>query len=237
MSEIENQTPTEQVVTPEVPEQQTEQQVEQKKDSYQELPDWARKRMGELAAQKNAAKEEAAKFQAQLAQFQQQQPEATPQFQSQDEMMKYAERIAAEKLAQQTFVQKMGQIEASAKEQFGEEYDKAISNLSLAGVQSNDFLQALAEIPNPEKVLVYLGRSDNVNEAIRVANLSPMQLGIEMTKLSQKAAKELSKQRSSAPAPISDVGGGSSSSGGGAEPPMSDTAAWVAWRNKTKKSR
>ena len=234
MSEIENQAPAE-VTTPEVTEQ-VEQQVEKKTDSYQELPDWARKRMGELAAQKNAAKEEAARYQAQLTQFQQQ-PQEQPQFQSQEELMKAAERIAAEKLAQQTFVQKMGQIESNAKEQFGEEYDKAISNLSLAGVQSNDFLQALAEIPNPEKVLVYLGRSDNVNEAIRVANLSPMQLGIEMTKLSQKAGKELSKQRSSAPAPISDVGGGSSSSGGGAEPPMSDTAAWVAWRNKTKKSR
>lgn len=236
MSEtIENQTPETPVEQQAAPEAQVEQH-EEKKDSYHELPDWARKRMGELAAQKNAAKEEAARIQAILAQTQSQ-PTQQPQFQSQDELMKAAERIAQEKLAQQTFVQKMTQIESTAKEAYGEEYDKAISNLSLAGVQSNDFLQALAEIPNPEKVLVYLGRSDNVNEAIRVANLSPMQMGIEMTKLSQKAAKELSKQRSSAPAPIGEVGGSSSSSGGGAEPPISDTQAWMAWRAKTKKSR
>jgi hypothetical protein len=48
----------------------------------------------------------------------------------------------------------------------------------------------------------------------------------------------LSKPRSRAPAPVSEVGGGSSSSNsGGAEPPISDTAAWMAWRAKTKKSR
>jgi hypothetical protein len=225
--------------TPQIenPEPVVEQVEEPKKDSYHDLPDWARKRMGELAAQKNAEKERAAQLQAQLEQLNQQ-PQQQPQFQSQEELLKVAEQIAAKKLAEQSFVQKMSQIESNAKEQFGEEYDKAISNLSLAGVQSNDFLQALAEIPNPEKVLVYLGRSDNVNEAIRVANLSPMQLGIEMTKLSQKAAKEFSKPRSNAPAPIGEVGGSSSvSSGGGAEPPISDTAAWMAWRNKTKRAR
>jgi hypothetical protein len=110
--------------------------------------------------------------------------------------------------------------------------------LSLAGVQSNDFLRALAEIPNPEKVLVYLGRSDNVNEAIRIANLSPLQMGIEMTKLSSKAGKEFTKQRSNAPAPVGEVTGGSSApSSGGSEPPMTDTQAWIAWRNKTKRGR
>lgn len=206
---------------------------EPKKDSYHDLPDWARKRMGELAAQKNAEKERAAQLQAQIESFSQQAPTA----QSQEDVYAIAQKIADQRLSEQTFIQKMGQIESTAKEQFGEEYDRAISNLSLAGVQSNDFLKALAEIPNPEKVLVFLGRSDNVADAIRIANLNPLQMGIEMTKLSSKAAKELSKQRSNAPAPVGEVSGGSSASSGGTEPPMSDTQAWIAWRNKTKRSR
>jgi hypothetical protein len=237
MSEtIENQTPETQIeqLAEAKPEAQTPN--EPKKDAYHDLPDWARKRMGELAAQKNAEKERAAQLQAQVEAFNQTQQSYQPQ--SQEDVMAMAQRIADQRLSEQTFVQKMGQIEATAKEQFGEEYDKAISNLSLAGVQSNDFLKALAEIPNPEKVLVFLGRSDNVSDAIRIANLNPLQMGIEMTKLSSKAAKELSKQRSNAPAPVGEVMGSSSSStSGGAEPPMSDTQAWIAWRNKTKRSR
>jgi hypothetical protein len=219
-------------------EPKVEAQTELKKDAYHELPDWARKRMGELAAQKNAERERAAQLQAQIEALSAQNTQQSFQPQSQEDVYSVAAKIAEQKLQEQTFIQKMGQIEATAKEQFGAEYDKAISNLSLAGVQSNDFLKALAEIPNPEKVLVYLGRSDNVADAIRIANLSPLQMGIEMTKLSSKASKEFSKQRSNAPAPVGEVSGGSSgSNSGGAEPPMSDTQAWIAWRNKTKRSR
>jgi hypothetical protein len=238
MSEtIETQTTENPEVTIEqLAEPKVETQTELKKDAYHELPDWARKRMGELAAQKNAERERAAQLQAQIEALNQAPQQHQPQ--SQEDVYAVAAKIAEQKLQEQTFIQKMGQIEATAKEQFGAEYDKAISNLSLAGVQSNDFLKDLAEIPNPEKVLVYLGRSDNVADAIRIANLSPLQMGIEMTKLSSKASKEFSKQRSNAPAPVGEVSGGSSgASSGGAEPPMSDTQAWIAWRNKTKKSR
>ena len=217
-------------------EPKAEVQTELKKDAYHELPDWARKRMGELAAQKNSERERAAQLQAQIDALNQA-PQQQYQPQSQEDVYTVAAKIAEQKMQEQSFIQKMVQIEATAKEQFGSEYDKAISNLSLAGVQSNDFLRALAEIPSPEKVLVYLGRSDNVAEAIRIANLNPLQMGIEMTKLSNKANKEFSKQRSNAPAPVGEVSGGSSSGGGGAEPPISDTQAWMAWRNKTKKSR
>jgi len=205
-----------------------------KENSYHDLPEWARRRMGELAEQKRSAAEKAAALEAQLNQYSQAPAQPAPQ----EDVMKMAQQIARQELEQRQFVEKMSSIEQKAKNEFGEDYDRSISNLSMAGVQSNDFLRALAEIPNPEKVLVYLGKSENVGDAVKIANMSPLQMGIELTKLSTKAAKELSPRKSSAPAPVSDVDGSSSSrSSGGAEPPISDTAAWMEWRRANARKK
>ena len=50
-TQIDSELPQE-IVTPEEPKQEAKQE-----NSYNELPDWARRRMGELAAEKNAAKQ------------------------------------------------------------------------------------------------------------------------------------------------------------------------------------
>ena len=219
------------------PQQTPEQKAPEAKDnSYHDLPEWARKRMGELAAAKNNAAEQLAALKAQM----QSQPEPQQQYQPQNtqNIEELATQIANQRVQEQTFLNKMNEIEKNAKAEFGQEYDRSVQNLQLAGVGGNDFLHALAEVPNPEKVITYLGKSENVNDAIRISQLSPMQLGIELTKLSTKAAKELSKQKSSAPAPVGEVTGGSSApTGAGAEPPMSDTEAWVAWRRATARKK
>jgi len=207
---------------------------EAKDNSYHDLPEWARKRMGELAAAKNSAAEQLAALKAQI----QVQQEPQQSYQPQQNVEELATQIANQRLQEQTFLNKMNDIEKRAKEEFGQDYDRSVQNLQLAGVGGNDFLHALAEVPNPEKVITWLGKSENVNDAIRIASLSPMQLGIELTKLSTKAAKELSKQKSSAPAPVGEVSGGSSApTGAGAEPPMSDTEAWVAWRRANARKK
>jgi len=228
MSELIEAQIQEATTTPEVAPETT------KENSYHDLPEWARRRMGELAEQKRTAAEKAAALEAQLNQFSQAPAPAAPQ----EDVMKMAQQIARQELEQRQFVEKMTSIEQTAKKEFGEDYDRSISNLSMAGVQSNDFLRALAEIPNPEKVLVYLGKSENVGDAVKIANMSPLQMGIELTKLSTKAAKELSPTKSRAPAPVADVDGSSSSrSSGGAEPPMSDTVAWMEWRKANARKK
>jgi len=228
MSELIEAQTQEATTTPEVAPETT------KENSYHDLPEWARRRMGELAEQKRTAAEKAAALEAQLNQFSQAPATAAPQ----EDVMKMAQQIARQELEQRQFVEKMTSIEQTAKKEFGEDYDRSISNLSMAGVQSNDFLRALAEIPNPEKVLVYLGKSENVGDAVKIANMSPLQMGIELTKLSTKAAKELSPTKSRAPAPVADVDGSSSSrSSGGAEPPMSDTVAWMEWRKANARKK
>ena len=213
-------------------------QEAKQENSYNELPDWARRRMGELAAEKNAAKQKLEEYQSK-PQYQppQEQQSYSPQENIQELAMTYAKQIAERQVQEQSFVNRMTEIEKNAKEEFGDVYDKSVTNLQLAGVGGQDFLQALAAIPAPEKVITFLGKSENINEAIRIANLSPMQMGVELTKLSSKATKELGKQKSNAPAPVGDVEGGSSRTSGGAEPSPSDTAAWIAWRNSNARRR
>ena len=187
-TQIDSELPQE--IVNEEPKQETKQE-----NSYNELPDWARRRMGELAAEKNAAKQKLEEMQSK-AQYQppQEQQSFSPQENIQELAMTYAKQIAAQQAQEQSFVNKMTEIEKNAKEEFGDVYDKSVTNLQLAGVGGQDFLQALAAIPAPEKVITFLGKSENINEAIRIANLSPMQMGVELTKLSSKAIKELGKQ-------------------------------------------
>ena len=213
---------------------ETPKEEPKQENSYNELPDWARRRMGELAAEKNAAKQKLEEYQNQSHQPEQ---NYAPQENIQELAMTYAKQIAAQQVQEQSFVAKMTEIEKNAKAEFGDVYDKSVTNLQLAGVGGQDFLQALAAIPSPEKVITYLGKSENINDAIRIANLSPMQMGVELTKLSSKATKELGKQKSNAPAPVGDVDGGSSRATGSVEPDPSDTAAWVAWRAANARKR
>ena len=213
---------------------ETPKEEPKQENSYNELPDWARRRMGELAAEKNAAKQKLEEYQNQSHQPEQ---NYAPQENIQELAMTYAKQIAAQQVQEQSFVAKMTEIEKNAKAEFGDVYDKSVTNLQLAGVGGQDFLQALAAIPSPEKVITYLGKSENINDAIRIANLSPMQMGVELTKLSSKATKELGKQKSNAPAPVGDVDGGSSRATGSVEPDPSDTTAWVAWRSANARRR
>ena len=217
-------------------EQQTTQEPASQENSYNELPEWVKRRMGELAAEKNAAKQKLEELEAK------QKTEIpyeniAPQQNIEELAMQYAKQIAERQVQEQSFVAKMTEIEQKAKEEFGTEYEKSVANLSLAGVGGHEFLQALAAIPSPEKVITYLGRSENINEAIKIATLSPLQMGVELTKLSTKATKELGKQKSNAPAPVGDVEGGSSRSLGAVEPDPSDTAAWIEWRKKNQRRK
>ena len=213
---------------------ETPKEEPKQENSYNELPDWARRRMGELAAEKNAAKQKLEEYQNQSHQPEQ---NYAPQENIQELAMTYAKQIAAQQVQEQSFVAKMTEIEKNAKAEFGDVYDKSVTNLQLAGVGGQDFLQALAAIPSPEKVITYLGKSENINDAIRIANLSPMQMGVELTKLSSKATKELGKQKSNAPAPVGDVDGGSSRASGSVEPDPSDSEAWIRWRAANARKR
>lgn len=220
-------------------------------------PDWVPRRMGELAAQRRAAEQRAdqaeqraREHQAELAALRagggNQGGETTAnvdqlarayaqQLRDQD---RETERVQREQQAQvNDFNTNLQAVQSAGDKEFGEDFKKSVDTLLMAGVGGQQFLQVVFEVPSPEKVIAYLGKPENVEEAIRVSQLSPTKMAVEMTKLASKAVKEMAKQVSKAPAPVETVAGSSGSGGVGAMPDPKDTKAWMAYRNKNARRK
>jgi hypothetical protein len=207
---------------------------------------WVPKRISEITAARRAAEARAEQAEAELARLRagQQQPtgDGAPQPQQQpnqnvDQLARaYAERMVREQRDQESLTTRIAAINEAGTKEFGEDFDKSVQNLNMAGIGGPDFLKVLTSIDGAEKVVTWLGKSENLNEAMRIASMDPIQMGIEMTKLSGKAAKALSKQISKAPPPVQGIEGGSSQSDA-TEPNPSDTRAWMAWRNKNARKK
>ncbi|WP_156174079.1 hypothetical protein [Cupriavidus basilensis] len=216
-------------------------------------PEWVPKRMGEMAAARRAAEQRAEQIAAENARLQQQLAalqagqagdgsEATPVMPAQQHpnveqlARTYAEQMIQQRMAEQQTSSRIAEVDAAARKEFGTDYDTSVQNLTMAGIGGPEFLSVITSVPNPEKLVTWLGKSENLGEAMRVMGLSPMQMGIEMTKLAGRAAKEMTKQVSKAPPPVEGVDGGSSGGSGGSEPKMG-TPEWFAWRNKNARRR
>jgi hypothetical protein len=211
---------------------------------------WVPKRISEITAARRRAEEErdaerqrAAKLEEELAKLRQQPnadgtpqptPAPAPNQQQFDQLVNArAEALARQQRETETLNQRIAAINADGTKEFGAEFDKAVGNLNMAGIGGPEFLKVLTSIDNGAKVVAYLGKPENMNEAIRIGSLDPVQMGIEMAKLSDKAAKAFAKQVSKAPAPIEPVTSRGNTGGDGPEPDPSDQKAWIAWRNKT----
>lgn len=204
---------------------------------------WVPKRISEITAARRAAEARAAELEAEVQRLRaappapadgQQQPAAPNQ--SVEQLARaYAEKMVREQTEAQTINSRIAAINEAGAKEFGDDFEKSVQNLQIAGVGGPDFLRVITSIPKAEAVVTWLGKTENMNEAMRIASMDPVQMGIELTKMSSKAAKELGKQISKAPPPIEPVGGGAS--GDTAEPDPKNVKEWMAWRAKTKKSR
>jgi len=179
-----------------------------------DVPEWARKRFGELTKQRTEAEakaqresQEKERLAMELArlragqqpdQQQHQQPGQTQQPANEDERI----RQEAQRIVQaQQFDERCNQTYNQGVTEF-QDFDAALNNLHLVGISQ----QALADIttmPDSHKILYQLGK--NPGNAERILAMSPMQMGIELAKLSTAAPAQ--KPVSRAPAPISPVGG------------------------------
>jgi hypothetical protein len=226
--------PNEEVVaeTAAKPEEGQQEQPKPKGD----VPEWAVRRFGELTAARKDAERRAAEIAAERDALRQQvESGQQPAGNTVEELANArAESIAEQRLRQRAMQDRIQSIDRAGREEFGAEYDRATENLAMAGVGSEAFIQALAEIPNAEKVVQFLGQPDNLEEASRLASLSPVRMAVELMKLAPKAAKAFSKPVSSAPAPITPISGGGSADS--AEPKVG-TPEWYAWRNKTARRK
>lgn len=213
-------------------------------------PEWVPRRMGELAAARRAAEERAAQTAAENARLQQElerlrgaqggegspAPQPVPHQNIEQLARTYAEQLVQQRLAEQQASSRIAEVDAAARKEFGADYDTACQNLTMAGVGGPEFLSVITSVPNPEKLVTWLGKAENINEAMRVGSLPPVQMGIEMTKLAARAAKEMAKQVSKAPPPVDGIESGSSGSGGSAEPKVG-SPEWFKWRNEHARRR
>ncbi|ABO54183.1 hypothetical protein LA345_25870 [Burkholderia vietnamiensis] len=225
------------------------QQVDQQQPEQRQQPDtsWVPKRISEITAARRAAEARAEQAEAELARLRaqstagtdsvNQQSHAAPSSQSVEELAKaYAARMVREQTEQQTLQSRIAAINEAGSKEFGDDFEKATQNLNMAGIGGPEFLRVLTSIDGAEKLVTWLGKTENLNEAMRIASLDPVQMGIEMTKLAPKAAKSLSKQISKAPPPIDPLEGGGGASDG-SEPDPKDTQKWMEWRRKNARRR
>ncbi|CAG4900747.1 hypothetical protein [Paraburkholderia saeva] len=203
---------------------------------------WVPKRISEITAARRAAEQRAEQAEDELARLRagQQMPvegQQTPQQnQSVDQLARaYAERMVRDQREQDNMTTRIAAINEAGTKEFGDDFDKSVQNLNMAGIGGPEFLRVLTNVPNAEKVVTWLGKDGNINEAMRIASMDPIQMGIEMTKLSSRATKELAKQISKVPPPPTPVDGGSG--GDGSAPDPKDTKAWIEYRNKTARKK
>ena len=216
-------------------EQQQEAQPQEQQEQKSAPADWALRRIAEITAKRREAEAEAARWKEQYERAQAMAPADQQQHQPQQNVDQLARAYAENIRAQEREQERLVSIEQAGRKEFGAEFDTAVANLNAAGVGGPEFLRVVAEIPNAEKVVAWLGKHDNLGEAVRIAGLSPIQMGIEMTKLSTKAAKEMTKQISKAPAPIQAIDGGST--GSDSVEPSVGSKEWFAWRNQNARKR
>lgn len=208
---------------------------------------WVPKRISEITAARRAAEQRAEQAEAELARYRAGQqssssgdPSVAPPAPSREDFDRLvnarADAIAAQRTNESTFNQRIAAINEAGTKEFGEDFDKSVQNLNMAGIGGPEFLKVLTNIKGADKLVTWLGKNENINEAVRIASLDPVQMAIEMSDLVPKAAKALSKPISKVPPPVDTVNGGGGSSDGTA-PDSSDTKAWMEYRNKTARRK
>jgi len=132
---------------------------------------------------------------------------------------------AARMKAEESFNAACNKTYDEGVKEFGPSFDKAMHNLSLVGM-SNEFLELVSESDHGAKILAHLGQ--DLDEAERIARLSPLKMARELTKLDiELGSKKTVKKISSAPEPIKPVSG---KSGGNKSPAEMSDAEYRKWR-------
>ncbi|KWA35794.1 hypothetical protein WT41_01730 [Burkholderia territorii] len=199
------------------------------------------KRISEITAARRKAEEERDALKAEIERLRAataaEPAQPTAAAVPQPDIEKLADALAERKLNDREMSRKIAAINEAGAKEFGDDFEKSVQNLNMAGIGGPDFLKVLTSIDGAEKVVTYLGKPEHLNEALRIGSLDPVQMGIEMVKLSEKASKAFAKQVSKAPPPIETVTSRGNAGGDGPEPDPSDQKAWIAWRNKNARKK
>lgn len=202
---------------------------EQSEEKAKKEP-WFQKRIGELTREKYEAKR-AAETSAQEVQQLRNYVEQVQQGNQPDgglDVESYVQSRAQEMVSERGFNEACNKVFDAGKTEFPD-FEQSVSNLQMVGM-SRDFLEIVSSSDVGHKVLNHLG--NDLDEAARIAAMSPLKMARELTRLEYKLGQTQPKPVSKAPAPINPIGsGGSTSSGLSDDLPIKE---WMARREKER---
>jgi len=190
--------------------------------------DWVQRRIDQLTREKHEEKRQREALEAQLRTYQQpaqgqQQPAQQPA--AQTDVVKAAEQL----LKQRDFDAACNKVFDAGKTEFPD-WDSSLKTFQMLGGASPDFLEAVTAMDAGHKVLHHLGQ--NPEAAERLLSLPPLRMAIELARLEATVGKSTPPPVSSAPAPITPVGGKSAP----VEPEeFASTADYIAWKKRNRK--
>lgn len=178
-----------------------------------QLPPWVKPRLGQLSREKHELNRRLQELEARINNGQ---PAGTPAPSGEPAAAPAAmnghggapmnndqvQQAAAQMLAVQTFNKNCTDLYNKGKEEVPG-FEQSIENFKMLGglEQHLPLVEAVTALPGGHKVLAHLGQ--NLEEAMRVTSLPPMQMVMEIARLEQKLGQAPAAPRpSNAPAPI-----------------------------------
>ncbi len=208
----------------------TEQTQEQQTETQEEAPKkepWFQKRIGELTREKYEARraaEDAAREVQELRQrverIQRGEQDQTPPT---ADVQTLVQQEAARLVEERRFNEACNKVYATGKSEF-QDFDQAVGNLQMVGAPKA-LLEFVAASDAGAKLIHHLGT--DLDEAARIAQLPPVLMARELTRLEFKLSQPQAKPVSKAPAPITPVSG---TSGGSKDPADMSDAEFAKWR-------
>ena len=208
---------------------QTQEATLEQKDEAEKKTPWFQKRISEVTREKYEAKRQAEDSAAQVQHL----TEQLARFHSGDtsgdiDVQAMARQEANRIVAERSFDEKCNKVYADGMKDFPD-FNEAVRNLQMVGV-NKQFLELATDSDAGAKLLHHLAQ--DLDEASRIAALSPVQMARELTRLEMKLSTPTAKPVSKAPEPINPIGRGKVSEAG-----LSDDIPIEEWMRRRNKER
>ena len=186
--------------------------------------DKVQKRIDKAIYEKHQARRELEQAKAEAAELRARFEQGESYQKPSDDIQALVKQEAARMKDEENFNAACNKTHAEGIKEFGQSFDKAMQNLGLVGMP-REFLELVSEADYGARILSHLG--GDLDEAERIAALSPVRMARELTKLDIKLGSQKVKQVSKAPPPITPVSG---KSGGSKSPAEMTDAEYSKWR-------
>ena len=226
---------------PDTGQEQQADTVEQQDETPEEpkRKPWFQQRIDELTREKHEARRQAeqlAGYLRQIQQGQQQYPQQqdAPQVPPGYVPVTEVARVAAQQLETARFNEACNAIADHGESQFPD-FQAAVQNFQMIGGPPPALLEAVTALGKEDGARVYYELGKNPDEAMRLLNLSPARMAVELAKMAAKPAPAPKAISRVAP-PITPISAARAEAGG--EPDATkNPEAWTKWFNDQRRTR